>query len=172
MNDELSDAPLHRPEDGGVLVTGLLAYTQSVLALVTRAHLQLRLLSQDLERRIWSDPAIVELLRSFALRSERAELRILLNHPQVTAQRGHRLVELARRLPSRIAIRELPEERRSLAEEILIADEYALLYKRRADELDAQWYAHAPLEARRQRRRFDQYWDESSPARELVDLGL
>jgi hypothetical protein len=156
----------------GLLVSGLSAYTQATLKLITSAHLQLRVFSQELDRRVWNDPGIVELLRSFALRSVRAELRILVNRPQVAAQRGHRLVELAHRLPSRIQIRELLEERRGLATEYAIADEYALLYKRRHDDLEAQWHAHAPLDAREQRRRFDLLWEESPPARELGELRL
>lgn len=157
---------------GATLVGSLPAYLETALKLVTQTRLQLRLFTQHLDRRVWGDPGLVELLRAFALRSERAELRILVNHPLLAAQRGHRLVELARRLPSRIAIRALTEERRQLVEEFAIADEYALLYKRRHDDLEALWYAHAPLEARRMRRRFDGLWEESPPARELQVLGI
>jgi len=160
------------PAAPGLVLTGLAAYTQTTLKLITSAHLQLRVFSQELDRRVWNDPGIVELLRSFALRSPRAELRVLVNRPQAAAQRGHRLVELARRLPSRIRLRELLEERRAMAEEYAIADEYALLHKRRHDDLDAVWHTHAPLEAREQRRRFDLLWEESPPARELGELRL
>ncbi|WP_051277859.1 hypothetical protein [Solimonas flava] len=154
------------------ILHGTAAYASATLKLITRAHLQLRVFSQELDRRVWSDPGVVELLRSFALRSPHAELRVLLNHPKAAAQRGHRLVELARRLPSRIQLRELAEERRGLGEEYAIADEYALLHKRRHDDLEAYWYAHAPLEARRRRHQFDQLWEESPPARELAELRL
>lgn len=154
------------------LIGGLDACLETTRKLVAGAQLQLRVLSQELDRRVWSDPEVVESLRVFALRSQRAELRILVNRPQRAAQRGHRLVELARQLPSRIAIRELNEERRGLVEEFAVADEQALIYRRHHDNLDAQWCAYAPLDARRLRRRFDLLWDESPPARELAVLGL
>ncbi|WP_028079551.1 hypothetical protein [Solimonas soli] len=157
---------------GASVLAGSAATTQALLNLITRAHLQLRVLSYELDRRLWNDPGIVELLRSFVLRSPRAELRILVNRPQLAAQRGHRLVELARRLSSRIHIRELGEERRNLVEEFAIADEYALLHKKRHDDLETWWYPHAPLDARQQRRRFDAWWEESGPARELGELRL
>lgn len=165
MNDELSDAV-------PVTISGLRGQLQATLQLITSAHQQLRILSQELDRRIWSDPGIVEALRAFAVRSQRAELRILVKQPQRAAQRGHYLVELARRLPSRIAIHELNEEHHGFVEEFTIADEYALLHKRQADDLDAQWYAHAPMDARRMGRRFDALWEASSPARELAVLGI
>lgn len=173
MTDEIApiDSPAG-PANPVTVIGGLAAYLETTRTLVASVQLQLRILSQELDRRIWGDPGIVELLRVFALRSQRAELRILINRPQLAAQRGHRLVELARQLPSRIAIRELNEERRGLAEEFAVADEQALLYKRHHDDMEAQWAAQAPLDARRLRRRFDLLWDESPPARELAILGL
>lgn len=170
--DQPSSPDDDHPADAAVVVSGAHAYVQTTLQLITSAHQQLRVLTQELDRRVWGDPAVVELLRAFALRSQRAELRILVNRPRPAVQRGHHLVELARRLPSRITIRELNEERRSLAEEFAIADEYALLRKRRHDDLEAQWYAKAPFEARALRRRFDVLWDESPPARELAALEI
>ncbi|HET8882654.1 MAG TPA: hypothetical protein VFM56_10810 [Solimonas sp.] len=166
------DEPAGSPAGPVTLLSGLGAYLETTLELIAGARLQLRVLSQELDRRVWNDPDVVESLRVFALRSQHAELRILLNRPQRAAQRGHRLVELARQLPSRIAIRELNEARRGLVEEFAVADEQALIYRRHHDDLDAQWCAHAPLDARRLRRRFDLLWDESPPARELAILGL
>lgn len=160
------------PIAAAVTVSGSRAQRQATLQLVAGAHQQLRILSYELDRHLWGEPGMVEILRAFVLRSQRAELRILVNQTQRAAQRGHHLVELARRLPSRIAIRELNEERRGIVEEFAIADEYALLHKRRHDDLEAQWHAHAPLDARRLRRRFDALWDESPPARELAVLGI
>ncbi|NKF23089.1 hypothetical protein [Solimonas marina] len=147
-------------------------YTQTALKLITRTHLRLCLFSPELDRRVWGHPGLVELLRAFALRSAHAEIRILVHRPQRIAQASHRLVELARRLPSRIRIREVSEERRSFLEEYVIGDELAVLRKRRHDDAEAQWYDHAPMEARRLRRRFDALWDESLPARELAELRI
>jgi len=154
------------------LLVGVDAHLDALLKLITRAHLQLRVLSQELDHRLWNDPGVVELLRGFALHSPRAELRILINRPRVAVQRCPRLVELARRLSSRIKVRELAEDRRHLAEEFAIADEYAVLHKKRHDELETWWYPHAPLEARQQRRRFEAWWEEAVPARELAQLGI
>jgi hypothetical protein len=151
---------------------GRAAYRQAAFELIGVARRQLRVLSQELDRQLWNDPGIVDLLREFALRSTHAELRILVNQPQRIAQRGHRLVELARQLPSRIAIRELNEEHRGIVEEFAVADERALLCKRRHDDPDAQWSAQAPPDARRLVRRYDRLWDEAVPARELAILGL
>ncbi|NGY06339.1 hypothetical protein [Solimonas terrae] len=172
MSEQMPDTTGEHASGAVTIISGRQAWRDAAVELVGHAQLQLRVLSQELDRRIWSDPDLVEQLQTFALRSQRSELRILVNRPALAAQHGHRLVELARRLPSRIAIRELNEEHRGLTEEFSVADEQALLYKGRHDDLDAQWSAHAPLDARRLRRRFDQLWDESPPARELAILGL
>lgn len=171
MNDDaVPDADGTPP--AAVRLHGHAEYAQAALKLITRAHLQLRLLSPQLDPRAWSHPGVIELLRSFALRSPHAQIRILVQQPQRVAQTAHRLVELARRLPSRIAMHELGEAQRGLAEEFAVADEYAVLRKRRHDDADALWFAHAPPEARLMRRRFDALWDESLPARELAELRI
>src|SRR3546814_13406554 len=74
-----------------VTISGTHAYLQATLQLITSAHQLSRIVSQELVRRDWSDPGIVETLRAFALRSQPAEPRILVKRPQRVPQRGDHL---------------------------------------------------------------------------------
>ncbi|TXI83964.1 MAG: hypothetical protein E6Q40_10160 [Cupriavidus sp.] len=140
--------------------------------IVASARLDITLFSQGLDRRIYSSEEFIAPLQSFLLSHQRARLRVLVHTPALAMRTGHRLIELGRRLSSRIEFRELLPERKLMRKEFLIADETSLLIRESDDQLEARYYPHAPLLARDQRREFDTWWQESPPAAEFRDLKL
>lgn len=155
-----------------VAVEGLDAYAAAALAAVRGAKREMLLLSLELEPRFYGEAGFVEAAKSFVLLSERAQLRVLLNRTDI-ARRGHALVALARRVPSRIEFRELsPERRRERDDELLIVDGRSLLLRRDPRALSGQWLADAPVEGKRARDSFLLLWEESSPAADLRELAI
>lgn len=155
-----------------VTVEGLDGYAATALIAVAGAKRELLLLSHELDPRFYAADAFVTAVKTFALASERACLRILLNRTDL-ARRGHALVALGRRLPSRIEFRELsPEQKREHDGELLIADGRALLKRKDPRSLTAQWLADAPADGKRAREAFVQLWEESIPAADLRELAL
>lgn len=154
------------------LANGYAGFLLRARQIVASAKLDITLFSQGLDRRIYSSEEFIAPLQSFLLSHQRARLRVLVHTPALAMRTGHRLIELGRRLSSRIEFRELLPERKLMRKEFLIADETSLLISESDDQLEARYYPHAPLLARDQRREFDTWWQESPPAAEFRDLKL
>jgi hypothetical protein len=154
------------------LVNGQAEFLLRASALVASAKMEITLFSQGLDRRTYSSEDFIAPLQTFLLSHQRARLRVLVHTPALAMRTGHRLIELGRRLSSRVEFRELLSERKLIRKEFLIADESSLLIRESDDQLEARYYAHAPLLARDQKREFDTWWQESPPAAEFRDLKL
>jgi len=163
---------LERQEPVIELVNGQAEFLQRASTLVASAKLDITLFSQSLDRRTYSSEDFITPLQTFLLSHQRARLRVLVHTPVLAMRTGHRLIELGRRLSSRIEFRELLPERKLIRKEFLIADESSMLIRDAEDQLEARFYAHAPLLARDQKREFDILWQESPPAAEFRDLKL
>ena len=95
------------------MLEGRAALASALLALAERAERDVLLLSFDFDRGLYGSEAFVAAIKRLALSSERARIHVLINQPKTAVCSGHRFIELGRRLPSRIAFRELTEERRA-----------------------------------------------------------
>lgn len=165
--------PTAGPEkEAAAALVGREAFLGALRALAGTAHLNIALLSHALDARVYGDAVFVEKIQAFALRDPRCRLRVLVNAPEQTMRQGHRLVELGRRLSSRLHFRQLPEDQKGVVEEYLIIDEKALLHRDAQDRLEARHHPYAPMAARRQLKIFDALWEESLPAREFSELRL
>lgn len=155
-----------------VTVSGTDAFADAALDVVGAARHHLALLSVDLDRRLFGTDAFTEKLRHFILQHRRARLRVLVHDPVAAVRNSIRLIEFGRLLSSRIEFRVVPEDRRKLREEFLIADELSVLYRSAPDQLDAKHYPDAPMVARSHLREFEALWHEATVARELSSLGI
>lgn len=153
-------------------VTGSAAFADAALDVVGVARHELALVSVDLDRRLFGTEAFTQRLRGFILAHRRARLRVLVHDPAAAVRNSIRLVEFGRLLSSRVEFRALPDERRKLREEYLIADERALLYRSSPEQIEAKHYPDAPMVARSHLREFEALWNESTVAREMSVLGL
>lgn len=141
-------------------------------ALLDAPRRRLAVLSQQLDHVLFDDPGVVEAVSAFARSAPAAQARILITDSSLAVSRGHRLVELARRLDSHIEIRKVPEELAPAETSFVTWDEqgYFLLpdfrqYLASANEYD-------PVQARRLTDRFAQLWERSAADPELRVLRL
>jgi hypothetical protein len=154
------------------LVRGHLEFVSRLAEMARTARMQINLLSQTLDRRIYGSEDFLIPLQAFLLQHERARLRVIVHTPAAAMRSGHRLVELGRKLSSRVEFRELLPEHRTIEREYVIADERSLLSRESPLELDARYYANAPMLAREQLREFENLWQESPPSSELRSLRI
>ena len=73
-------------------------------------------LAHACKRRLWlrvpaldaltADDQVVDAIKALAIASERSDVRVLFDDQQEAVRNGHRLIHLARRLPSRIQLRQ------------------------------------------------------------------
>ena len=157
---------------GDTAVQGLAAFADAALHVLTSAQRECALLSYELDPRLYGSEAFADAARQFVLAHERARLRVLINRSEL-ARQGHRLVELARRVPSRVEIRQLlPERQRECRDDLLMADHHSLLHRREPQALEARLCLQSPLDVQPHRAEFQRWWDESPIAPDLRVLGL
>jgi hypothetical protein len=169
----MADAEDVHPEVEAELLGGVAAYAERVVQMVGGARMELALLSQELDRRIYGGEAFGEALRRFVLQHPRTRVRALVSNTQAAVANSPRFVELGRQLSSFIEFRELQAERQqAVREEYLVADGRVLLYRETPQDLEARYYGRSPHIGRLQLKSFDLLWTESDPAQELRKLGI
>jgi hypothetical protein len=165
MTDDESPRAIDGREDIAAVRLQLLAATRYKLAIYLPA------LSPD----VLASPAELAELRRIATSGRGAEIRIILGDPAAALRAGHRLIDLAQRLPSFLQIRtpgeeETGETRNNSA--WLLNDGYGYLFLPQADRLEARSAlrdgpGQAPLLLQ-----FEQMWERALPATQLQPLGL
>jgi hypothetical protein len=148
------------------------AIRETGITIAESARRQLRIWGQELEPSLYADPRFVAAIRQLALAHPAMPVRILIAEGTHFARTAFRLVSLAQRLPSRIAIRRLPEEELDHPESALIADRSAYLRRHRGEGGGAVVDFHGRREARRLEAAFDRLWDHGDAAIELRRLNL
>lgn len=96
-------------------------------ALCASARRQVCILSPTLEHAAFDNAELVDALSALARHTRQADIRILVNDVQAIVQRGHRLLSLARRLPSKVRMQRLDEHPQWNGETCVIRDRSGLL---------------------------------------------
>lgn len=131
-----------------------------------------RIYSQELDHSLFNQSEVVELLSQFVRHGPPARLQILIHSSSSIVSRGHQLLELARKLNSKIEIRTVPAELASDRHSCVVVDGrgYFLLPDHR--EYLATANAFDPVQAERLTERFDYLWERSRTDPELRVLRL
>lgn len=133
---------------------------------------RLAILSQYLDHTLFDDDALIEALSRFARRGPGTEIRVLISDSSGIVGRGHRLVELARRLDSRITIRRIADATPPGEQSFVTWDGLGYFLMPDFREYQALSDAYDPVQARRLEEAFDYLWDRSVPDPELRTLNL
>ena len=115
---------------------------------------------------------VISALSEFARRARTSEVRILIHSTSIIVSRGHRLLELARRLPSKFQIHRVSDEYD--APDSCFVGWDGLGYWRLPDyrEPNGVMRTDDPVRARRLLETFDQLWQRGSPDPNLRVLRL
>ena len=139
-------------------------------SLVARARREVLIQEPRLDPSLYDREPFLEAVRRLALDRPGLCVRVLLFDAHAANQRNHRLIELARRLTSRIAIQRVADEDQERFDAFLIVDEAGYVHRRLADEMDAVADYDDPPTARRLRQGFERLWERSSADVELCRL--
>jgi len=139
------------------------------LALARQAKRSLTIFSYDLEPSLYNSPGFYEAARDVIGRDPNASIRILVYDISRTVSKGHRLLDLSRRLSSRVQIRKLPKKYHHA---FLIADDIGVLDRRRAERYEATANFNSPGWANNLLRFFNSAWDLSSRTAEVHSLNI
>ena len=155
------------------LVIGIADFAARATQMVSGAKMEVALLTQELDRRIYGSGVFTESLRRFVLQHSHTRVRVLVNSTQLAIANSPRLVEFGRSMSSFVEFRELlPQRQQVIREELLITDGRLMLHREEPGDLEAKYYGQSPAEARLKLKAFDLLWDESVPAQELRKLSL
>ncbi|KGE03501.1 GNAT family N-acetyltransferase [Pseudohaliea rubra] len=155
-------APVYQPEPFATLV----------LSLARSARRQLALLSPALDPALFEPPGLREAITALCRETREAEVRILVADGRALTTRGSALLVLARRLPSKLSLRELPEHPQWPGDSCVIRDRDGLLALP-ADPLSGGSYQPDDRpRAAQALERFDVLWRQGQETPELRALHI
>jgi hypothetical protein len=159
--------------EDGPLPDDRTAFEQACDDLLAGARRSVRIWAADLDQQLLNRERVTELLARLARHNASARVRILIADAAEAVSTGHRLVYLARRLPSFVSIRVLPGEIKDNPESWLLVDDQALLWRPDYRHLRNGLCHHRdPMRSGVLARQFDDRWEQSRVDPALRQLNL
>lgn len=169
-----NDAPGPSSADDG-FVTAIdypSPFDEFAVRLCRSASRYLYILSPALDHDAFDSPELADALSALVRSSQQTEVRILVSDTRAIVSRGHRLLALARRLPSKVHIQKLVEHPDWNNETIVIRDRDGVLYKPGGADHDAFYEPDSRASTQRHLDRFNELWRFSAKDVELRSLTL
>ena len=140
-------------------------------ALLPQGRRTLRILAPELDHELLSRDEVTSALAAMVRVSPMTRIRVLLADSSAAIQRGHRLVQLARRFSSYIEMR-LIEDPESSGPAWLVLDEQAVIQRPDYRSYTDGRVCGLDPDAGRLCREFDEMWERGAPDPELRRLHL
>jgi len=167
----MTGAMEHRKRRGQRLVLATIEDVRAAVSEITSlADRTLAILTHDLEPDIYDHDDFLEPLKRFVLARTFARVRVLIADPGRAMKDGNRFVAMGRRLNSYIEFRHVKPQYRNHPEAFCIADDYALVYRARAESWEGVADTYEPAVARRYLDVFDELWHACEVEPELRQL--
>lgn len=140
--------------------------------LAQQAARRMELLTYDLDAMLYDQLPFVDAVKQLCLLNRNSQVSILLQNNEPVQKQGHRLLELARRIPSRIAIRRPHADYLNHQENFLLADRIGYLRRRRSSRYHGEINFFDRLETERLGDFFREVWDCSEADIDLRRLDI
>ena len=128
--------------------------------------------SPTLDHAVFDNGALADAMSALARSSRQTHIRILVSDTRQIVSRGHRLLELSRRLPSAIQIQRLEDHPSWNGETLVIRDRNGFLFKPAGSTHQAFFEADARAMTRRHLEQFQDLWRLSVADPNLRTLSL
>lgn len=149
------DSPLQRASQPAEL-------RAHALALAQQAQRTLCIFTPDLEPWLYDSAAMREACCRLLLARPQNQVRILLRDSGRAVREGHRLLTLARRLPSNMQIRKLRPDQPAEEVAFLLADDRGLLLRPELEQYAGYALYNDPARTHQRQAQFDQAWAYSA----------
>ncbi|MCK5639668.1 MAG: acyltransferase, partial [Gammaproteobacteria bacterium] len=140
--------------------------------MVQQAHRHIYIMSQDLEAHIYNSDDFEHALAQLAKESQHTHIHILLKNSEPAIKYGHRLINLAQRLSSKVKIHNPHEEHAEYNEAFLLVDDTAYIKRKLADRYEGVACFKALKEAGDLSTLFHEMWERSEPDSQLRRLTI
>lgn len=144
----------------------------AVLELTLLARQSLNIYTPDLDPVIFDQQPFLDALRRLAIGHQHARVRILLRDPHRAVKDGHRVITLARRLSSRIALRVPGPDHQDYSSGFLVVDDAHVLFDPAPDHYTARMTRADRPRARELMVFFDEVWAHAHRDADLRELRL
>ncbi|MCX7063994.1 MAG: GNAT family N-acetyltransferase [Proteobacteria bacterium] len=144
----------------------------AVAELIESARRTVIILSATLDPGVFAAEQILSAISALARRSRSAHVRILVEDTKAIASDNHPLLQLARRLPSKVAMRRLPNDPSPPRTSFVVVDGIAIWVQPDKDVYVGWWNLNDRVEARRLADQFVWLYERSSDDPELRLLSL
>lgn len=147
-------------------------FSELAVALGTSATRYLCILSPSLDHAAFDNEALASALSALARNSRQTQVRILVANTSVIVGRGHRLLSLARRIPSSVLIRRLDDHPDWNGQTLVIRDRDGVLYKPGGSGSDGFYEPSSRASTERHLQLFDELWRHSVQDTNLRSLSI
>lgn len=142
------------------------------VVMVRQARRDLIILSRALDVSVYDDAEFADAVKELVLSSRQSRVRILVRDIAKIVSRGHRLLDLCRRLPSYIQIRVPAKEHQSYNSAFLISDHVGTVFRVYADRYDGSANFNDPGTAEDLVKLFEDMWEPAEVPSDLRQLSL
>lgn len=155
----------HRPQDHkeAVVLTSSADLRRVSLEMVRASRRYLDLISRNLDPAAFDTREFVTAVKAMVTKNPQARVRIIVLQPESLIGVQHRLVDLAQRLTSFIAIRRPGPDYREFNEAMMIGDQRHLIHRKLSDRFDGHAYFDVPGRAAKQLQAFNELWEYGEP---------
>lgn len=140
--------------------------------LALQAQQSIQLFSATLDNSLYDQSDFIEAVSTLAKRSPKTRVQILVRDSSALLKKGHRLIELSRRLTTAIQIHNPSGEGCQKTMELMLVDQTGYIHKKHAD----YYHGEASFNDRRLthewHRQFNNMWEVSTPDPEIRRLHI
>ena len=136
-------------------------FLEAVEQMARQANRSIDIFTYDLDKPIYDQAGFLEAAKQLALGTPGIAVRILLQQSEKVQKEGHRLIDLARRLTSRIEIRRPHPDYIDHPENFMIVDRKGYVRRSQPDRYEGEANFCQPLEAKLLGEFFTEVWDRS-----------
>lgn len=147
-------------------------FRQAVQQMASQASRSMDIFTYDLDKPVYDQPGFLEAAKQLALRTPGVAIRILLQRSEKVQKEGHRLIDLARRVTSRIEIRRPHPDYIDHPENFLIVDRMGYVRRSQPERYEGEANFCDPLESKLLSEFFTDVWDRSEVESSLRRLYL
>lgn len=170
--DTQTEALIVGESSGTHLLESAADFRCAINRMTRQAKRSIRLFTQELDHELYDQADFVAIVSQVCRQQRHCQMQILLKNPDKAVHLGHRLVELQKRLPSAIEIRQVPTEHEDTNDEFLIVDDIALVKRFALGTLRGHCEFRSVPDAVTRARGFAEIWARSEPCQSLRRLHL
>ncbi len=146
------------------------AFLKAAIQLVEQTSRYLSIRSALLDPDLFDNKEFNEALSAFARSSRYTEVRILVDYPGRIQKRGHRTLQLMRKLSQKIIIKDYYDEPDEHRDSYILSDSRGILIKSPDREAEGFFSLTDSVYTKKMKETFDHEWQMSPVARQLRNM--